>query len=815
MRHVLEAWSRELAHGARGLVRSPGFAVVTIVTLALAIGANTAVFSVVDTVLIRPLPFPDPDRLVSIRGTAPGSDLPEEFGVGTEFYVQYRENAAALEDLALFQEGQTTVRAGENVERLFVSAASPSLYTTLGVTPEIGRLPTEADEEGQVAVLSHWLWTSWFGADPAVLGSAIEVSGRLVDILGVMGPEFRFPEARTSLWIHDLPTEPIRPGGFGLNLVGRVAPGVDHDALVAELDVLAKRLPERFGGPPAYADIIDRHRPVVRSLEEELVGDIEAPLWILLGTVVIVLLVACANVANLLIVRAEGRRLDLAIRRALGAGRVGLVRSQMSETLILSAVGGLGGIALAWLGVPLLVGAAPEGIPRLEAVRIDATALLFTAGVVLLAALLAGLLPAIRFSNPQLAGGLRETGRVGSGPNHLLRDGLVVLQTSAALVLLVSSGLLLQSFRALHEVDPGYDTEDIFTFQAAPDPREHGLTDAPTFARFHYLFMDRLAALPGVERVGLANTLPLDEGAGAIQVVGEAMAGEDAPQPMIRFTMVGGDYFRTMGIQLLSGRYLERSDQVPAEVEAIVSESAAELIWPEGSPLGRRLRVAADSSGNWVRIVGVVEDILLSDLRQERPDPMLYLPMVGFAERTWVVGTPAYVVRTSRAEAIAPDVRELVREVAPQAPMYRVFTMRGLAARSASRLSFTMLTLAVAAGLALILGAVGLFGVLSYVVSRRTREIGIRMALGAEVRELRRMVVAQGGRVAGLGVGLGVVVAVALTRVLESLLFGVEAIDVPTYVAVSLLMLVVAVAASYIPARRASAVDPMRALRTE
>jgi len=778
---TVEALWGDLTHAARNLLRAPGFTLVTVITLALAIGANTAIFSVVDRVLLKPLAFPEPSRLVAIRGTAPGSDLPPEFGSGTEMFVHYEENATTLENLAFYQTGQTTVRTDDHVERLFVSTAAPTFFGTLGVTPELGRLPAEDDKEGTVLLLSHWLWMDWFGGDPAVLGRSIEVSGGPRTVIGVMGPDFRFPEERTSLWVLDLPTPPIRPGGFGLNLVGRLAPGASAESLQSELTSLARGLPARFGGGPRYAEIIDQYRPVVRSLKDQLVGDIDTPLWILVGTVGIVLLIACANVANLLIVRAESRRRDLAVRRALGAGRVALVRSLMAEALLLAVLGGVGGALLAWAGIPFLVRAAPQSIAGLSTVGLHASGLAYTGGIALLAATLAGLLPALRFSNPVLVGGLREPDPTGSARAHLTRDALVVLQTAAALVLLVSSGLLLQSFRSLTHVDPGFDTQDIFTFQAAPDARTHGITDAPTAARFHYAFMDRLAALPGVESVGLVLTLPLDERAGMAQFASERTAEREAVEPMLHYTAAGGDYFETMGISLLEGRYFERNDEVPAEVETIVSRGAADLLWPGQSAIGQRLRRAADTaSGHWLRVVGVVDDVFLSDFRQERPDPMVYIPMVGWSPRAWVVGTPAYVVRTPRAATIAPEIRELIHEIAPDAPMYRIFTMEGLADRSHERLSFTTLTILIAAFLALVLGAVGLYGVLSYVVSQRTREIGIRMALGAQARELRRMVVARGSRVALVGVVLGVGVALLTTRVLGSLLFGVRPIDVPT-----------------------------------
>jgi predicted permease len=816
MRQALEGWTRDLVLAARNLVRAPGFTSVTVLTLALAIGANTAIFSVVDAVLLDPLAFPEADRLVSIRGTAPGSDLPEEFGVGTEFYVQYRENATTLADLALYQEVQTTVRAGDQVERLFVAPVSPSLYSVLGVQPVLGRLPTEADEEGMVLLIGHRLWTEWFGADPSVLDRPIEVAGGLRTIIGVLGPDFAFPQERTDVWVHDLPTEPITPGGFGLGLVGRLAPGVTHETLTAELATLARRLPERFGGSARYQGIIEQHRPVVRSLEEELVGDFEGPLWILMGTVGIVLLIACANVANLLIVRADSRRLDLAVRRALGAGRAGLIRSQMAETFVLAAVGGGGGVLLAWVGVPVLVRSAPENIPGLSSVGIDPSALFFTAAVATLAALGAGLLPAVRFSNPETMGALGTSRRAAGGRDHLVRDGLVVVQTAAALVLLVGSALLVQSFLTLRSVDPGYDVDDIFTFQMAPDTDEHGLSDGPTFAQFHYDFMDRVAALQGVESVGLVNTLPLDEGAGTARFETQGIDATGEVEVPLRLTLADGDYFRTMGIELLSGSLFERNANPGDQVRVIVSRSAAQRLWPGEEPLGQLLRPAgAPAQIGWLMVGGVVEDVMLTDFRQEEPDPIVYLPVVGQTAGSWAVGTPAYVVKTARTGSIASEIRDLVAEVAPSAPMYRVFTMEQLADRSMAQLTFTMLTLGVAAALALILGAIGLYGTLSYVVSQRTREIGIRMALGARAAQVRRMVVTQGGVVVLVGVVIGVAGALGLTRVLESLLFGIAAVDVRTLIVTAALMVVVSLLAAYNPARRASSVDPMQSLRVE
>ncbi|HEX5439075.1 MAG TPA: ABC transporter permease [Gemmatimonadaceae bacterium] len=813
MKAMLEAWIRDFAHSARSLSRAPGFTLVVVVTLALAIGANTVIFSVVKDVLLTPLPFPNADRLVDIGGTAPGTDLPEQFGVPDELYFEYRQAAPALEDLGLYGTGSSTARAEGHIEQLFFTRATPSFFSTLGVRPVLGRLPT-ADDDDRVVVLSNWLWRSWFGSDPAVIGRSYDFAGATRTVIGVMGPEFRFPDERVAVWI----TWPIRaaqarPGGFGTRVVARMAPGTDRAGLLAQLQPLARRVQERLGGPAPYARIMERLHPLVTPLREHLVGKVATPLWILLGTVGIVFLIACANVANLFMVRSESRRRELAVRHALGAGRAGLVRSQMTEALLLAAAGGVGGALIAWGGVPLLVRAAPDSvaggfgsapIPGLATAGLDVTALLFTVGISLLAACAFGLLPALRFSGAGLLDTLRQTGRGVIGRSHLTRDALVVAQTALALVLLVGSALLVRSFWRLSHVDPGFDTQNIFTFQVAPHRED--LKDRASVSRFQYAFMDRIAALPGVQSVGFVTELPLDEGAGSTFITTPRIEASHAEAPLVRNAGAGGAYFRTMGIKLLQGRLFERSEEENGIPNVIISRTAAKLLFPGEDPLGKKLR-PADNDKQWYTVVGVVEDVLLDDFRRTSPEPMVYLPGVSLS--------PAYVVKSTRADQLAPEIRAIIRQVIPQSPMYRIFTMERLAARTMASLSFTMLMLIIAAALALILGAVGLYGVLSYGVTRRTQEIGVRMALGAEARTVRGMVVAQGGRVALLGVAIGVVAALVLTRYIKSLLFGVAPLDALSFVAVSAVMIAVALLASYLPARRASRVDPATALRSE
>ena len=808
---MLETWIRDFTHAGRSLARVPGFTLIVVVTLALAIGANAAIFSVVNAVLLEPLPFPQADRLVHIGGTAPGTDQPEELGVPDELYFEYHESVPGLDDLGLYGTGSSTTRAEGQVDQLFVTRATPSFFTTLGAQPLHGRLPTDKDDDG-VVVISHWLWQTWFGSDPKVIGRSYHFAGGTRSVIGIMPPEFRFPDERVAFWVPlPLRAAKVTPGGFGPRVVARMAPGTDRAGLVAQLEPLARRVQERLGGPAPYVRIMERHRPVVKPLREHLAGAISTPLWILLGAVAIVVLIACANVANLFTVRAEGRRRDLAVRRALGARRGDLVRSQVTEALLLAAAGGAAGALIAWAGVPLLVRAAPDAvaggfgsapIPGLAGAGLDVTALLVTVGLSLLAACAFGLLPALSFSGSQI-GSLQDAGRGIVGRRSLTRDALVVVQTASALVLLVGSALLMRSFWQLSHVDAGYDTQGIFTFQIAANRPD--LDSRAAMSRFQYAFMDRLAALPGVESVGFITTLPLDEGAGSQNVTTPRIDASGAEAPLVRVAAAGGAYFQTMGIELLRGRHFERVEEEQGIRNVIISHRAAELLFPGEDPINKQVKPATGKE--WFTVIGVVEDVLVDDLRRDSPEPMVYLPGVS--------ASPAYVLKSSRADQLAPEVRTIVREVLPDSPMYRIFTMERLAANAMAGLSFTMLMVGMAAVLALILGAVGLYGVLSYRVTRSAREIGVRMALGAEAKSVRWMFVRQGGQVALVGVAVGVLAALGLTRYIQTLLFNVERLDVTAFAGMSAVMLAVALLASYVPARRASRVDPVVALRTE
>ena len=804
-------WSSDFRHAWRALLRTPAFLATSVATLALAIGAVVGMFNVVNTVLIKPLPFPDAGRLVVLSGTAPGSDLPDRFGLGTEFYLHYKERSQLLEGVFRFESGTSTLRTSDRVERVPMAFPTNDIYQTLGLRPQFGRLPVPADED-RVVVISDQLWRRWFGGDPDILGKRYFVSGAMREVIGVMPPAFQFPSDTTLLWVaNDVRPAQVQAGSGGPPLIARMKPGVTREQLSDELTRLARELPARFGGPPNYARQIQQFRSVVDPLLDRMVGPTATTsLWVLLGAVSVVLLIACANVANLFLVRAEGRRRDLAVRRAIGASRAQLVRLQMAEAFLVALPAGGLAVLLSALTLPLFLRAAPAGIPRLAQVGMDLPTLAVAFVLVFVAAIACGLIPALRASSPDL-NRLREGSRGSTGRRSFGRDALVVAQTALALVLLIGAALLVQSLQRLRNVDPGYDIADIYTFQFAPDQAR--LTDGPAWGQLHLDFMDRLRGLPGVTAVGVVNNIPLDEGTGAGRFLTDAMDQQSAGV-LLNMNFSGGDHFKALGIDVLRGRPFTNDEAVTPNTSAIVSRSAADKLWPGQDPVGQRIRRPGGAAALWFTVVGVVEDVKQNDWRAAG-EAIVYFPLTGPTATAWAMGSPAYVVKSPRAASLGSEVRELVRQVAPEAPVYREFTMEALAQRSMVQLSFTMLTLGVVSGLALILGALGLYGVLSYGVAERTREIGVRMALGATAGSVRRMVVSQGARVVLIGAVLGVAAAVAATRLLATLLFDVDAIDPIVFVAMSAMMIGVGMLASYVPARRASSVDPIESLRND
>jgi predicted permease len=808
----LEDTGRDLRHALRALLRTPGFLIITVGTLALAIGATAGMFGVVNSVMLEPLPFPHPERLVSVQGTAPGTDLPERFDLGRDFYLQYKERSKLIDGILTFSGGTSTFRTDERVERIQMAWVTNDMYAALGVRPQLGRVPVTEDNDNAV-VISDELWSTWFGRDPSVIGKSFFVSDTTRKIIGVMPRSFHFPSDNTLLWIsNNVRLEDVRPGNFGMPIMVRMKSGVSQEQLAAEMTRLAKALPARFGGPPNYTRVIDRYHAVVSSMLDRMVGPtLRTSLWVLLGAVTVVLLIACANVANLFLVRAESRRRDLTVRRAIGASRAQLVRFQMAEAIVVAVTAGVLAVVLSTVTLPLFLRAAPRGIPRLGEVGLGLPTIAVTFALVILVSLLCGGAPALRASSPDLTA-LREGGRGSTGRRRWGRDLLVVGQTALALVLIIGAALLVASFQRLRHVNPGYDVKDIYTFQFAPQQPQ--LRDGPSLGRMHLMVMDRLRALPGVTTVGVVNNIPLDEGTDGVRVTAEGMPS-DGGGSLINMNFTGGDYFRAMGIKLLQGRTFTNEEAVTPNSNVIISRAAGEKLWPGQNPLGRRIRPRFGRQDSLAfTVVGVVNDVKQLDWR-EAGDAVIYFPLTGPFAGAWGMGSPAYVVKSPRAEMLKGEVRQIVHDVAPEAPVYREYTMEFLSRRSMIQLSFTMLTLGVVSALALILGALGLYGVLSYVVAQRTREIGVRMALGASTGAVRRQVVSEGAKVVLVGVAIGIVAALASTRLLGTLLYGVKAVDPLVFAAMSLVMVGIGVLASYMPARRASSVDPIEALRSD
>jgi putative ABC transport system permease protein len=815
---------RELRFTVRALARSPRFTVVAAITLALGIGAATAIFSAVNGVLLRPLPYPESGRIVGVWHGAPDLGY-DQFGISPGIFHQYLTENQVYEAMGLYVLLERTVTEGSEAERVRATASTAGLFKVLDVQPLLGRTYTEeeATEGGPgVVVLSYALWQRRFGGREDILGRTIPLDGSPNEIIGVMPPGFDFggPTERAEIWIPlHLDLENGDPGNFSYQGVARLKAGVPPEAAVAQEEALIQRARERWADQEDFINFLDAggFHPTVHPLQEEMVGGMETPLWILLGTVGLVLLIACANVANLFLVRAEGRQRELAVRAALGATRRKLAGQFLLESLVLAGVGGVLGLGAAWGGTPLLLQMAPPELPRLDQISMDGTVLGFALGVSLLSALLFGAAPALRYNIAGLLSGLRYAGRgtTEGRERHLVRNALVVGQTALAMILLVGSGLLVKSFWEIRRVDPGFDTEGILTFRIALPPAGH--PEPQMAAAFHQELLDRLRALPGVEAAGAISSLPL-----AQSPTGTAYDVEDLPtpegelSPMFWYKYATPGYFQAMGISVMAGRAFERADHEQALGNIVVSQALVDRLWPGEDPLGRRLRITGDTTeAGWGRIVGVVENTLGHGLRED-PLQMIYHAVVGpRGDQGYGTWNLTYALRSESPRQLIPAVRRTVREMDSDLPVAAVRTMKNVMADSIVRLTFTALSLGIAAVMALLLGAVGLYGVLSYVVSQRTQEMGVRLALGARAGQVQGLVVASGARLAVVGLVLGMAGAGALTRLLQGLLFGTEPLDPATFAGMSLVLLAVGLLASYVPARRAARVDPVESMRAQ
>jgi putative ABC transport system permease protein len=802
----------DLRHAARKLSRSPVFTFVSTLTLALAIGANSAIFSIVNSVILHPLPYPDSDELVAFSMDATPVGVPE-LPMSPAGYFHFLEKNQSFSGFGGWVTGLLALTGEDRPERLNYAAVTWTLLPTLGTSPAQGRFFTHEEDmpnAPRVAIISDGLWRRRFAADPGIIGRVLEMDGVPREVIGVMPPDFLFPSVETDVWF-PLRMDPATQqfGGHGIPVIGRLREGVSIDQAKADMESLIARLSEAGYGPNWFGNVLSGDA-VVRTYKSEIVGSSSRALWIIMGTVGFVLLIACTNVANLFLVRAEGSQREVAVRAALGAGRMAVIRYILCESSAVALLGGVVGLALAFGGLKVLVAIGPESIPRLNEIRIDGTVLAFTAGLSLLASLLFGLLPAFKYGNPNLVTTLKEGGRSATAgrDRHLVRSVLVVSQIALALILLVGSGLMVRSYWRLTDVDPGFSPERILTMRLSLPVATY--QNAENMADFYQRLVENLEALPGVERAGATMTLPLtDEGAYLATQIEEFPVPDGGFPPAFYMRRVTPGYFEAMGIPLVRGRYFDRLDYEQRRGTSIISSNLADRYWPDQGGLGKRI-APSTAMTTTVGVVGPTRDVGLDEALAE----IIYLPMLDSVGGG--VQAMSLVIKTSVPPmSLLPAVRREISLMDPNLPVADIRTMDDILTASVSRRSFTMLLLSLAAGVALVLGAVGIYGVISYAVSQRTTEIGVRIALGAQRWQVRRMVLGQGLVLAGTGVGIGLVGAVGLTRLLGNLLYEVGATDPVTYSGVALFFVLVAVVASYMPAHSASQVPAVEALRYE
>jgi putative ABC transport system permease protein len=791
-----------------------GFTAVAVVALALGVGANTAIFSVVNAVLLRPLKYPNAERVVAVQ------ELNQEgrrVQVTPANFLDWREQNTVFEHLAAIYARTANLAVGEEAERIDLAMTSADFFEVFGVRPAAGRFFRPEEERAghdPVVVIGRGLWQRRFGADPAVVGRSITLDGRAYTVVGVAPEGFAYPD-RTEAWVPPFSRVPTpneqmdveRARGFGfLSAVALLKQGETLGRARAEMEAITSRLRQQY--PESNNKRFNR----VVTLHEHLVGESGRALLLLLGAVALVLLIACANVANLLLARAAGRQKEIAVRIALGATRLRLVRQLLVESVLLALAGGAAGLLVGWWGVDLLKGLLPAEFPRLADVGVDPRVLGFTLVVSCATGLAFGLAPALQFTKPDVHAALKESARGSTGGARAgrLRSLLIVSEVALSLVLLVGAGLLFRSFMRLQSVELGFRPQRVLTFRLTPSGAN--FREDAQYSNFYRDVAERVRAVPGVEAVGVINTLPLVKGpTTGFRVEGGPELRADQ-MPSVNYRSVSPGYFDAVGVAVLRGRVPDERDAAGAPLVLAVNQALARRDFPGEDPVGKRISfgVNAQRQPIWFQIVGVVSDVRNIELSAE-PSPEIYTsylqdPFAGMS----------YVVRsTVEPESLVPAVREAVRGVDRGQPVADVRTLEHLVGEAAAAPRSNSLLLGLFACMALVLAAAGIYGVMSYAVTQRTHEIGIRIALGAQGRDVLRFVVGEGMAMAGAGVGLGLVAALVLTRVMSSLLYGVSATDPLTYAGVSLLLAAVALLACLVPARRAAKVDPMVALRYE
>src|SRR5579872_982422 len=807
---------KDIRYAFRILGRNLSFTIVAVLALALGIGANTAIFSVVNAVLLKPLPYPNPDKLVTVWGQFVGIGIPDNRNnISPPEFIDIQRMNNCFTDVAAIATSNLNLTGTGQPERLAGAIVSPSLFSILGVNAQVGRvfLPEESKVgNDKVILLGHGLWVRRFASDSRIVGTKIGINGEPYMVVGVLPAGFQYPQdvdVWTPLAFTPDQLTPNFRGSHGLVVVGRIKPELSGEQVRFDLASLTQRIIEQ-----------NRQYPYTRfsfavlsvPLIEDYVGGIQTALWILMAAVAVVLLIACANVANLLLVRASAREREIAIRTAIGAGKGRLVRQLLTESVILSLIGGLTGLLLARIGLNVLIAVGEKSFPRVAAATLDGWVLAFTMLVSLLTGVLFGIVPALQSARSITHESLKEGGRgstTGAG-SHRLRRALVVVEVALSLVLLAGAGLLLKSFAHLMQVDPGFRADGVLTMRVSLPPERY---DKPELvSNFYRSVLDRVSHVPGVQAAGAISLLPLiGVGSSGTTTVDTKAVPTDQLTPEADRRVATPGTFQAMGIGLVRGRYFDDRDNATGAPVAIIDETMAQTYWPGDDPIGKRLKFGGlQSTAPWITIVGEVKHVHYRTL-EAKSRVQVYVPN---AQRP--SNAMSLVIRTPEEPlALAATVQREVLAVDSDQPVYKIATMQQLIADSVARRRLSMLLLAIFAGAALLLAAVGIYGIISYSVAQRSHEMGIRMALGASRWSLLRLMLGQSLWMTLTGAAIGLVGSIVLTRFMATMLFDVKASDPSTFALVALLLIVVALAASYIPARRATGVDPVNALRDE
>ena len=804
----------DLRYATRMLQKQPGFTIVAVVTLALGIGANTAIFSLVNSILLRPLPYREPDRLVHLIQSSPKLDL-ATWGVSQADFAAYREQNHTLESVALFNSGGTNLTGVGEPERLAVTNSTADFFKVLGVSPILGRAFDQGEDSAGrngVCVISYGLWQRRFGADPNIVGRTLSLNNTPTQIIGVMPADFKFPRVEIDLWI-PLAFDEKRTAPYFYQVIGRLKTDAQLAQAQADTTQVLQNYGRQHSNTSEFVGIPEGNGPrtIVRPLKEVIVGKTEKPLLVLLSAVALVLLIACANVANLLLARATARTREMAVRVSLGATRWRIARQLLTESLLLSAVGAVAGVGIAAYGIRLVNKLPIAGIPRIEEASLNGRVLAFTAALTIFTGLLFGFMPALRAYAMGMAAGLREGAR-GSVGHRRLNAALVAVQFALSLILLIGAGLLLKSFQRLGSVDLGFNPEQTLTMVATLPAAKYQTDDQAL--QFYDRALDELRSAPGIKSAGLTTNLPFGEGGNVDGFLIEGQAPpsggnvSESAQTQSEIQGVSPGTFQALGIPLLQGRDFQNSDTSKSTLVAIIDEPLARRFWPAGDAIGKRIETTGDRE--WMTIVGIVGGIKHVSLAEVKA-PHIYMPLAQVP-----ASRASFVARTDGPPAGSlPTFRSAIRRVDPDMPLYLVRPMTEIIGQTLSTQRLTNILLTGFAVIAMLLAAVGIYSTMSLYVTGRTKEFGIRLALGAQPARLCVAVFGQAMLLTAIGVVVGIAGALILTRTIRSLLFEVSATDPLVFTAIPLLLVIVSLLACYTPARRATKVDPLTALRHE